>query len=326
MSSPFSLADCAESDEESVPSSDGVLSSYDVQSTGWMFHGSVTVHMGSNNADFSPQLLDNMFKDLVRTTPVPLEHMIIFADQHILERGRDFSTSIRGYAMGKKTSKTKWTAWLQHTSWAPVSNISVSDEFIADFMRAEDLASPWFILGKYGKRKDFRIRASAFCFDSALDVYVQDSHCVDDDEGSSILHLVRTKLRETVDFDAFQSKGADFILAQCDVQQLLHASPGTTVRVPIQGFIQSKQTYIQTWQLNNMKASWGIAPCGLCGLEKYVSAISEASTWVTLYQYGKLKKNNVGRMEDKQASVIQSRASKCQLLLLVVHKFFRDKC
>ncbi len=297
--------DCRDNDAESDGDahSDSVTIRQDVSSTGWMFNGSVAIDFSSNTADFTPQDLHNSFKAAVRTTPVILEHMIIFADLRNSQNNRVFLTSIRGYAFGKLTSKSKWEAWLQSTSWTPLSNVGVSDEYKADILQAEDPTSSWFILGKYGSRDRFRVRSRAFYYVDHLEIYIQDSLGCEDGEASWTLQLVREKLMKTVDIDSFLSKGAHFVLAQCNVQQLAEASPGSTVRVPIQVFLQSKQTDVSTWQRQASEtAIWNIAPGGLCGLGEFIGATSDSCPWTTIYQFGELKKNNNGRMTDKQAS------------------------
>ena len=320
MSSPFSLAannPYSESDGESDLSPDSptvdvhcVASSEELSSTGWMFTGSYVVDMASNPAQFSAIFLDDLFKKLAQSTPVYIEHMILFVNSRNTAKNRVYSSSIRGYVHGTRTSMTKWKAWLgvrQPIMWTPLLNISLSDEYIEDSIKAEDPSSTWFILGKYGPRKRFRCQCTAFYFETSLDIDFPESSGSDDGEASYILQLVETEFKATVDINGFRSKGAEYVLVQCDARQLVDASAGSTVSVSIQGFIQSKQTDLQTWN-DWFDARWSIAPGGLCSLEGFEEAISESSPWETIYTFGVLGKNNAGRKAASQASCVQSRA------------------
>ena len=323
MSSPCLLDNDAESGAES-PSKNGAasLSSEALLSTGWMFTGTYVADIASETADLTPLFLDSLFKKLAQHTPVNFDHMIIFADSNISETDRVFEISIRGYVCGKRTSMSIWKAWLgQRILWTPLMNVQLSDEYIADSMRAEDLNSEWFVLGKYGQRKRFRVFCRAFYFEALLDVDIQENDNCDDCEANYILQLVRKKFMDTASVDQFQIKGAEFVMVQCDVRQLADASPGSTVSVPIQGFLQSKKTDLQTWN-DCFRAEWSTAPGGLCGLEEFERAVSESSTWEPIYRFGDLKKNNNGRTAAAQASCVHSPAQYCPLLL----EFFRGQC
>ena len=322
MSSPFSL----ENDHEELsdsgsefapdqspcsPTNDDESGSKAVLSTKWMFTGSMTMDMSQhNNAHCSPEFLDDLFSQRAKKTPVFIEHMIIFMNQHISERNHLNTVSISGYVDGKLSSRSKWEAWLGHQIlWTPLSDIECSDEYKTDCIRSQDQSSPWSVLGKYGKRSRFRVRCKAFYFEALLDVEYQKRNCLVDGEASHLLQLVRDEFMRTIDINLFASKGADFVLVQCDLKKLADASAGSTLSVPIQGFIQSKPTDLQTW-VDWFDAVWSIAPGGLCSLEEFQMATSESesNTWEPIYRFGELKKNNHGRMAAKQASVIPSHA------------------
>ena len=310
--------DCSLFDGHGVASNEAVLS------TEWMFSGSYVVDMASNPVEFSSQFLNGHFQQLALCAPVSLDHMIVFANAHIKETNRVYSVSIRGYIYGNKTSMSAWKAWLgQKLLWTPLSDIGLSDEYDEDLTRAEDPDKAWFVLGKYGRRSRFRILCKAFYFEVNLYVDVPESIGSDDGEASYILQLVKTEFMAAVDNgkDTFQSKGAEFVLVQCDTRPLADASTGSTVCVPIQGFLQAKKTDLQTW-IDWLEARWSVAPGGLCGLEDFEKAISESSPWETIYTFGKLGKNNTGRKAAAQASGVQSRVLHCVLLLV----FIRDQC
>jgi hypothetical protein len=320
MSSPFSLQndheELCDSDFESAPDQSPCSPTDDLASSGdailsakWMFAGSFTVDMSQhNNANFSMEFLDDLFRTRAKKTPVNIEHMVIFLHQEIFERNHLRTATIRGYVHGKRTSISKWEAWLGHPIlWTPFSDIASSDEYKTDCYQSQDPSTPWSVLGKYGKRTRFQVLCTAFYFETLLDVPIQEGNGLDDGEASHILQLVRDEFMCSVDINVFASKGADFVLVQCDIKSLADASAGSTVSVPIQGFIQSKKIDLQTW-VDCFEAVWSIAPGGLCGLEEFEIATSESSTWEPIYQCGELKRNNRGRMAAKQASIIPSHA------------------
>jgi hypothetical protein len=320
MSSPFSLQndheESCDSDSESAPDqspcspTDDLASSGDaIISTKWMFAGSFTVDMRQhNNANFSQEFLDDLFRKRAKKSPVHIEHMVIFVSQDISERNHLRTAPIRGYVHGRRTSRSKWEAWLGHPiQWTPFSDIESSDEYKTDCYQSQDPSTQWEVLGKYGKRTRFQVFCRAFYFEALLDVPIQEVNGLDDGEASHILQLVRDEFMSTIDINDFASKGADFVLVQCDIKSLADASAGSTVSVPIQGFVQSKQIDIQTWD-DWFDAVWSVAPGGLCGLEEFEMATSESSTWEPIYRFGELKRNNRGRIAGEQASVIPSHA------------------
>jgi hypothetical protein len=288
-----------------------VASRENVFSTGWMFTGEFVVDItASKTVQFSPQILANMFAKLAAKPPVKVEHMIIFADFHIVQINSVIKTSIHGYVQGSRASEPQWKTWLgqENFLWTPLWQIALSDEYQEDDRRAQELASTWFVLGKYGMRNQFRILCTAFTFQTMLDVKIGDfnieqSYGVYDCEASYVLQLVRTKFMETINITDFHRKGSKFILVQCDLRPLTDAAPGSTVNVHIQGFVQSKQTDLRTWNHISEEAYWRIAPGGLCNCEEFTRAIHESSPWATVYKFGELKISNTGRMASKQASI-----------------------
>ena len=342
MSSPFSLdntphsgnASGLESSLNSDPESDVEPESTDrsphsstvsvtstsseaVLSSGWMLSGSYTIdHAGSSSRLEVPvSLLNALFQERARHSPVRMEHMIIFANKFCDIKNHLCTVSIRGYIYGKRAPMSVWKAWLgQDILWTPCSNIARSDEYSEDVIRSEEQDSPWFVVGKYGSRKGFQVQGTAFCFQAWLDIDVHDISGSEDCEASYMLQLVQKAFMDTVDLeegDDFQTRGATFVLVQCDTRQLAHASAGSTVSVSIQGFIQCKRTDIHVWQ-HWIIAHWDTAPGGLCGFQMFEDAISESSTWTTIYEFGVLGKNNPGRkaavQAAAQASGVQSRA------------------
>ena len=289
-----------------------VASSQAISSTEWMFSGSYIVDMRSNPAQFSVEFVRGLIEELARKPTVFIYHMVIFVDSNINQTHWMHSVSLRGYIHGKKTTMSVWKEWIgqKELVWIPLSRIGTSDEYNEDLMRSQDPESTWHLLGKYGKRKRFQVICTAFCFEATLDIDVPERSGSHDDEASDILEIVQAKFNDTLSMDekdeiSFQSKGATFVLVQCDsvdIQQLADASPGSTRSVSIQGFIQSKLTDLQTWR-DWFDALWSTARGGLCGHPDFENATSESSTWVPIYTFGMLKKNNHGRCAaHKQAS------------------------
>jgi hypothetical protein len=310
-------SDVVESPDRCAPSSEADLSA------GWMFSGSYSIDRAdlSSSPKFDTTILSNLFEERARIAPVKLEHMIIFANKIFDVKNRLPAVSIRGYIHGKRTSMSVWQAWLgQDILWTACSGVGRSDEYNEDIIRSEDPDSPWFVLGKYGVRKRFDVQGRTFYFEASLEIDVQDSSRSEDGEASYILQLVKEKFMDIVELNKnndFQRNGARYVLVQCDTRQLAHASAGSTLTVFIQGFVQCMQNNkLRKWQ-NWLSAHWDTVPGGLCGFQMYEDAISESSTWTTIFEFGVLVNNNSGRKAAAQASGVRLRSPK--------YSFVRDQ-
>ena len=296
----FDPSRCPSVDVHSVTSSEAVLS------TGWMFSGNFVVDKRDPYAEFSMDDIDDLFESKSKSVPVFLDHMTIFTRRQVtvITADHKYSVSLRGYIYGKRTSMSVWMKWLgQKLLWTPLSNVGLSDEYQADCSTCEDGDADWFVLGRYGKRKQFQVFCKSFYFETAVEIDIPASSSLRNDD---LLQLVQTTFLDSINRDEtvnFQSKGCKFVLVLCDGLELFAASPGSTQRVNLLGFIQCLQTDLCVWK-DYFEARWYVAREGLCGLVEFENARAEDSNWVQIYKLGELGKNNQGRNASRQARFV----------------------
>ena len=275
-----------------------------------MFSGNFLVDQEVPSAEFSMEYVSDLFESKAKSPPVRLDHMTIFSKRQVtIKRAdREYSVSLRGYIHGKRTSMSVWMEWLgQELLWTPLSDVGISDDFQADCNRCEDEDPDWFVLGRYGTRKQFQVLCTALYFDTTIDIDIPASSSSGYDD---ILQLVQKTFMDSIDREGavtFESKGCTFVLVVCDGLQLAAASPGSTLCVTLQGFIQCRKTDLQLWP-KWFEARWSVARNGLFNLSEFETARSESSTWVPIYRFGTLGENNECRSAAKQARFVPSRA------------------